>query len=209
MEPKSSAIQTLVRSPLLKWAGILVFGCFTIQNLVYCTQGFGILYFARAIFSMMVMTAFHWRKGATYVDGSLVGFLITVAHAICPFFFGIGRGPIIASEISWGFILLGLLTSTLGVVDLWEFFGILPAHRGLKTTGLYRYVRHPIYLGYLLAAVGWTTFSFSIRNLVVLIVFCSTCFLRIVKEERVLRSENPAYASYAMKTKFRMLPWIL
>jgi protein-S-isoprenylcysteine O-methyltransferase Ste14 len=198
----------LTQSPLLNWLGIFAFGCLTIQNGIHFVQEVEFLYLARAIFSILVMSAFLWRRIATTIDASLGGFIFTFLHAVTPFFFGIGHGQVVSPEVSWSLIFLGLLTSALGLVDLWEFFGILPAHRGVRTTGLYKYVRHPIYLGYLLTAIGWTSYSYSIRNLLVLCVFCVACILRVLKEERLLLCENSAYATYSMKTRYRIIPWI-
>ena len=48
----------------------------------------------------------------------------------------------------------GLLVVIGGKLSLGRSFGLMPANRGVVSSGLYRIVRHPIYLGYLDDARG-------------------------------------------------------
>ena len=50
------------------------------------------------------------------------------------------------------------------VLSLNRSFGLLPAHRGVKSDGLYRWVRHPLYSAYLLAHVGYLASNLSWAN---------------------------------------------
>ena len=52
-----------------------------------------------------------------------------------------------------------------------EFRGIVAAHRGIKTGGLYRAVRHPIYAAYLLAFGGFVLAHPSGYNTLVLLIW--------------------------------------
>ena len=53
------------------------------------------------------------------------------------------------------FQLAGMLISITGLLSLNRSFGIVAANRGVKTTGMYRFVRHPIYAGYFLSMAAW------------------------------------------------------
>jgi protein-S-isoprenylcysteine O-methyltransferase Ste14 len=74
------------------------------------------------------------------------------------------------------------------------------AHAQLRTGGLYRYVRHPIYTGLLLLAVARTLTSGSAWT-------ASACFALVLLinvkahwEERHLAKRFPGYAAYASRT---------
>ena len=73
-------------------------------------------------------------------------------------------------------------------MTLGRSFGLPPAARGLVTSGPYRVVRHPIYLGYLMTHAGFLLSNFSWRNLGVLAVLYLAQAVRTLREEAVLHS---------------------
>jgi len=79
----------------------------------------------------------------------------------------------------------------------------------LKDDGIYRYVRHPSYLGALIALIG---FSLALGNWwsVAAIAAASPCIylFRIREEEAALSAGlGAAYRDYCARTK-RLIPWI-
>ncbi len=57
-------------------------------------------------------------------------------------------------------IMLGNVIDLSGYVTLFRSFSIVPEARKLKTSGLYRFVRHPVYLGQFIAQAGvWLIFA--------------------------------------------------
>lgn len=91
------------------------------------------------------------------------------------------------------------------VLSLNRSFGLLPAHRGVKSDGLYRWVRHPLYSTYLLAHLGYLANNMSVQNVLVLTVVTSFQVVRILQEEQLL-GEYPDYARYAIGTRWRLIP---
>lgn len=93
------------------------------------------------------------------------------------------------------------------VLSLNRSFGLLPAHRGVKSDGMYRWVRHPLYSTYLLAHAGYLASNMSWSN--VLVVLTGTAFqvVRILQEERLLL-QYPDYARYSGTTRWRLVPAI-
>ena len=90
-------------------------------------------------------------------------------------------------------------------LSLGRSFGILPATRHLVTHGAYRWLRHPIYFGYLIAHVGFLLSNFSLRNLIVLLVLYLAQLVRIRREEEILAT-FPGYPDYCNQVRYRLIP---
>lgn len=86
-------------------------------------------------------------------------------------------------------------------------FGVAPANRGLKLTGPYSVVRHPMYAGYAVVHMGVMILMFSPVNLVIYAIGWWAQILRILAEERLL-SRDPKYAAYMERVRWRLLPGI-
>jgi len=105
------------------------------------------------------------------------------------------------------FITVGLVVMVIGLVSLGRSFGIMPRARGLKQNGLYRWVRHPIYLGEFLAFTGILVLTISPLTVVVYAAFVALQSYRMVVEERTLTDAYPEYTEYAARTA-RLLPGV-
>jgi protein-S-isoprenylcysteine O-methyltransferase Ste14 len=86
------------------------------------------------------------------------------------------------------------------VLTLRRCFGLLPEARGLVTTGPYRFMRHPVYLGELGSCAGLVIAAASVFNLLVFTGFVLAQWTRMGFEERALSSAFPEYTRYASET---------
>lgn len=75
----------------------------------------------------------------------------------------------------------------------------------LRTDGLYRWMRHPIYTGVMLAVTGVTVRSGSLVTATLAVVTVGFFAVKARWEEQRLRERFPAYAAYAASTP-RFLP---
>jgi len=86
-------------------------------------------------------------------------------------------------------------------------FGIAPANRGIKVSGPYRLVRHPMYAGYLLVHLGVLALMFSPMNLAIYVIGWWAQILRLLAEEQLL-SQDPTYRDYCTRVRWRLLPGV-
>lgn len=76
------------------------------------------------------------------------------------------------------------------------------------TTGLYRVIRHPMYLGVLIMFLPAPIALGSYWALIPMAILPPTLILRILDEERVLSRDLPGYDEYRKKTRFRLIPFV-
>ena len=111
-------------------------------------------------------------------------------------------GPVIG-----GLLIAAALFLLVSTLSLGRSFGILPAVRGIRTTGAYRLVRHPIYMSYLLMDVAILAADPSRRNVAVFGVATALLLARIQFEEELL-STTEEYRQYKQSTRYRLLPFV-
>jgi len=102
---------------------------------------------------------------------------------------------------------VGLIIVVLGKMSLGRSFGLTPANRGVVCSGVYRFVRHPIYLGYLVTHVGFVIAYPAGWNLAVLLAADVALMMRAICEERTL-ALDPAYRAYMDRVRWRIIPGV-
>lgn len=112
-------------------------------------------------------------------------------------------------DVALGYILqvVGVCVTLLGMLSIGRSFAILPANRGLRTGGIYAYIRHPIYAGYMLVYSGYTILNPLGVNFMVLLCCVGMLFWRAANEERLL-ARDPSWFTYAKRVRWRFLPYI-
>ncbi len=138
-------------------------------------------------------TAHNWRTWLTTFLGTFLPLLLRPTEA--------------PSDLLVGqtLQLVAFVLQVAGVLSLNRSFGLLPAHRGIKSNGLYRFVRHPLYSAYALAHLGYLVNNFSVYNATIIAVTTAFQVARILNEERLLM-DYPDYADYAGRTRWRLIP---
>lgn len=76
------------------------------------------------------------------------------------------------------------------------------------STGLYAYVRHPMYVGVLVMIVGIPLALGSMWGLTVIAISAPVIILRILDEEKFLKKDLKGYVDYTKRVRYRLVPYI-
>lgn len=95
--------------------------------------------------------------------------------------------------------------SLASLLTLGRWFGVRPALRGLATSGPYRLVRHPMYLAYLLADIGYNLQEWNLGTVLLVMTGWLSLLYRIHVEEQVL-SRHVDWPDYVTRVRFRLVP---
>lgn len=115
-----------------------------------------------------------------------------------------GDGVAIGSTIQ----LIGLAMVTASLLSLRRSFAIVPGNRRIQDGGLYRFVRHPIYVSELTVLFGVVIASPTLLNAVIWISLCMVQLARARAEERFLCAD-PLYGAYCARVRYRLIPWVI
>ncbi len=102
---------------------------------------------------------------------------------------------------------IGLAIVVAGKIALGRSFGLLPANRGVVSSGAHRLVRHPTYLGYVLTHGSFLAANPSWWNVVALGAADTALLLRAFYEEGTLL-HDPVYARYRQRVRWRLVPGV-
>ena len=76
------------------------------------------------------------------------------------------------------------------------------------STGVYSFVRHPLYLGVLLMLFGAPLLLGSIFGEIIGLIAVVVLVGRIIGEEKMLVNELEGYEDYKKKVKYRLIPFV-
>ena len=77
----------------------------------------------------------------------------------------------------------------------------------LVTSGIYAYIRHPMYLSVLVSMFGIALIYFTYYEFSLFLMLLITLSVKLLYEEHLWKCHNPAYAEYVKKTK-RLIPFV-
>lgn len=153
---------------------------------------------------VVVLTVF--RRPAALVDRTAVARFLTTVSMFGPPLVRPASVMAVAPESITAMITgVGLVIVVLGKLSLGRSFGLAPANRGIVCSGVYRIVRHPIYLGYVLTHVGFLLANPTPWNLCLLVGADIALLFRAIREEQAL-AQDGGYREYMQRVRWRILP---
>jgi len=146
------------------------------------------------------------RRRPEHISANLGDWALAFAGSVVVLLVGKGGEP--ASSVAGTMLMLvGFIVHVGAKLSLRRSFGLVAADRGVKRRGLYAFVRHPMYAGYILTHIGYLLVAPSWWNLAVYCVAWPLLIARIFAEERVLGA-NPQYQDYAASARYRLVPGV-
>ena len=206
MNPKLKKTALVVAGNLVNPVLALMWAIFAMSTYASWRQTHSVvallLFFVNTLFAVLFVS----RRSSRAVSENPKDWMITAATILLSFSLRVHptadvvlMAPSQAIQAAAVTIILFSL-STLG-----RSFGLIPANRGVKTGGMYLYVRHPLYAGELLFYLGFLIGNFSVFNAVVCLCIAVGLNLRASAEERLLKQDQ-TYLEYMQRVRCRFIP---
>ena len=114
-------------------------------------------------------------------------------------------GNVASPAAGLALVILAAGLSLVSLLTMGRLFGVRPALRGLVTRGPYKLVRHPIYLSYVIADIGYNLQEWNSVTLLLVLIGWASLVYRIYAEERVI-SQDAGWPAYFAQVRYRLFP---
>ena len=154
-------------------------------------------------FYALVIWCYLRRGPAAATSGSVTAHVAAVTATWLPFALPLLRGapPGTARQaVSDLLLILGTTWAVWSLRILDRNVSVLAQARGLADRGPYRWVRHPLYAGELVSALGIAVATNSLPAVALWLVMCGLQAYRALREEQVLLAALPGYRDYRSRT---------
>lgn len=149
------------------------------------------------------------RKAQKFIiTGSFVGLFATMVFSALDHRFGWSSVPPWLSVLGDVLVATGLGIAMLVIVQNSYAAATVTVETGqtVVSHGLYRFVRHPMYVGNVIMMIGIPLALGSYWGLLFVIPGTLVLTLRIFDEEKLLNRELPGYPEYAERVRYRLVP---
>lgn len=138
-----------------------------------------------SLIAMLVFSAYDHRMGASSVPAwmSLFGDVLVAA--------GLGIAMVVVVQNSYA-------AATVTV----------ESGQTLVSSGMYKHVRHPMYVGNFVMMIGIPLALGSYWGLLFVIPAQAVIIFRILDEEKLLTEQLPGYREYTQRVRYRLLPYV-
>jgi protein-S-isoprenylcysteine O-methyltransferase Ste14 len=183
----------------------VLWAVFAYRHVVAYVQTGHLSYVVFCVSETLQAALFVLRFRPATVSTRAADWIIAVGATFAPLFFvphadglgGSGQALVVA----------GALLQILGLLSLNRSFAIVPAKRRIRTGGMYRIVRHPVYAAYVIMFSGYVWANTTPWNVALYCLIVASNIARIANEEKHL-GVDAEYRAYADRVRYRLVPLI-
>lgn len=186
---------------------ILLFALLAIASYHRFAHSGSIRTFGVLAVNTLFLALFLTRRRARAETASTALWLLAFAGTALPLLM---RPTADSAPLAFGSVvqLIGLVSVAVALLSLRRSFAVVPANRGIQDGGLYRLVRHPVYLSELTVLLGVALANPTVLNATIWLCECMLQFARARAEERFL-SVDPVYRAYCQRVRYRLIPGVV
>ena len=206
-------MDTLSQFLKTRWAHILsgvllglIYMLFAYAHLVSFFKSGNAALLIFAISEAFIVAIYIFRSKAVTISIIAYDWFVAIVGTFSPLFLRPAEFGVLPMANS--LIILGAVMQILSVLSLNYSFALVAAQRVIKTDGMYRFIRHPLYASYYLSLLGYVLTNSTLENGLVYIACIFFLYLRIISEEKHL-SLDPFYRDYKLKVRYKLIPYLL
>jgi protein-S-isoprenylcysteine O-methyltransferase Ste14 len=197
------ALRTVAANVLLA----TLWSYFVIRHVLFFIETGSLTALGVIVLESLVVALFVLRREARDISRSPIALAATALGTFAPLGLMPTDADVGTQYVAVVIQVAGLCAAVVSLASLRRSFGLVPSNRGIRTTGMYRLVRHPLYASYGLVWIGYLLANPSVWNVGVIVFATIGQAARIGLEERLLMRDK-AYALYAGSTRYRLVPGI-
>jgi protein-S-isoprenylcysteine O-methyltransferase Ste14 len=178
-----------------------------VMALVHRGGGWGALRWLGAAllcaFYVLIIWCYLRRAPAIATSGSVTGFAAALIATLTPSTLPLVRGAapgLVQQSVGYALVAAGTAWAVWSVRFLGRSISVIAQAREVVDQGPYRLVRHPLYVGELVASLGVAIVANTAWAFCFWIAMCGLQAYRAFREEQVLLQALPGYRSYRART---------
>jgi protein-S-isoprenylcysteine O-methyltransferase Ste14 len=205
MSQRSLAVLDLAERILVA----LLYGYFAFRMLAAPSAKFNIVTLVLLVSESLPVIFIVSRLKARALSGNPMDWLLGTLGASLPLLASrhAAHSALVPLQVCVVIMLAGLWIEISAKLALGRRFGIVAANRGIEISGPYRFVRHPMYVGYTIVHIGFLMAFPSLWNATLYSTELLIQLARLLREERLLK-QDAGYREYASRVPYRVLPMI-
>ena len=147
------------------------------------------------------------RRSSYQISLKLSDWILAVCGTSAPLLARPGGEAWVPAAFCGAMMVAGIVLQVSAKLTLRRSFGLIPANRGVKIGGPYRFIRHPMYAGYALTHLFFFLSHPTIWNATIYTAEAIFQIYRLLAEEKYLgRDEN--YRRFMSSVRFRVIPYV-